>query len=57
MTIVKYEKFLFIEDGSVDIDELEDLNFKNPEIKIIIYRQGSARPEIVDISSYKESSM
>lgn len=33
---------LFVEDGSVDTDELEKLF---PDIPIIIYRQGSLKPE------------
>ena len=43
------KKVLFVEDGSVDIDELEkiDLGVDN----IIIYRQGSKRPEFVDLEA------
>jgi len=38
-------KFLYIEDGSVDVDALEaDLFETNPEIKVIVYRQGSCPP-------------
>lgn len=45
-----YTKFLFVEDGSVDTGSLEkDLRKKNPEIKIVVYRQGAAMPQIVDI--------
>lgn len=45
-----YTKFLFCEDGSVDTDSLEkDLRKRNPEIKVIVYRQGAAMPQIVDI--------
>lgn len=45
-----YTKFLFCEDGSVDTDALEkDLRKRNPEIKVIVYRQGAAMPQIVDI--------
>ena len=40
-------KILFVEDGSVDLEELEkmDLGVDN----IVIYRQGSKRPEIVEL--------
>ena len=48
------QKFLFVEDGSVDSDELEEiLSEKNPEIKVVVYRQGAAKPELVDISEVK----
>ena len=40
--------FLYVEDGSVDYDELvEDLALHNPGIKVILYRQGSAKPELI----------
>ena len=36
--------FIFVEDGSVDIDELQcELG---DETKVIVYRQGASRPEI-----------
>ena len=38
-------KFLYVEDGSVDVDELsEELFATNPEIKVIVYRQGAHIP-------------
>lgn len=44
------KKFLFIEDGSCDADELiDELYDKNPEIKVIVYRQGSRSPELKEI--------
>lgn len=47
---ISYDKFLFIEDGSVDFDELKkELEKTNPEIKVIVYRQGSNMPQLVDI--------
>lgn len=47
---VRVEKFLFIEDGSVDADELMDyLCYSNPEIKVVIYRQGSQMPKLVEV--------
>ncbi|MDE6399133.1 MAG: hypothetical protein K2L51_07415 [Clostridiales bacterium] len=55
MKVLPYEKFLLIEDGSVDLDELkEELEKTNPEIKIIVYRQGSVRPLLVDIKECKD---
>lgn len=45
-----YTKFLFVEDGSVDTDSLEkDLIKRNPEIKVVVYRQGATMPQLVDI--------
>ena len=45
-----YKKFLFIEDGSVDVESLaEELAEKNPMIKIVVYRQGSQTPELKDM--------
>ena len=40
-------KYWLIEDGSVDVDELQQfINENNLNIKIIIYRQGSIKPEL-----------
>ncbi len=40
-------KFLLIEDGSVDVDELQQFfDEQDMKIKIIIYRQGSPKPEL-----------
>lgn len=40
-------KYWLIEDGSVDIDDLQDFIIENNlKIKIIIYRQGSIKPEL-----------
>ena len=45
---------MFVEDGSVDIDELlEEMSEKNPEIKVIVYRQGSNKPEFLDLGEKK----
>ena len=43
------EKFLFVEDGSVDIDELGSLSITNPEIKVIVVRQGGRVPELKEV--------
>ena len=47
--IKPYKKILYIEGGSVDPRFLRDLRVANPEFFIIIYRQGSALPKLVDI--------
>lgn len=41
-------KVLFVEDGSVDVDELQDIL---PEVPVIIYRAGSIKPEFVDVDT------
>ena len=46
---VKTEKWKYwlIEDGSLDVDELQQFIDKNNlKIKIIVYRQGAAKPEL-----------
>lgn len=49
-TLRPVEKFIFVEDGSVDTDELEErLATSNPEIKVIVYRQGAKPPELVEV--------
>ena len=40
----KRQSVLLIEDGSVDTDKLDALG-----INYIVYRQGSQKPEIIDI--------
>ena len=45
----RIEKFLFVEDGTVDVDELtETLSKKNPEIYVVVYRQGGRQPELIN---------
>ncbi len=45
------KKFIFVEDGSVDVDELEEtLYARNPEIKVVVYSQGSRAPGLVDVN-------
>lgn len=46
--IPKIKKFLFIEDGSVDIDELREKLNNNPESAVVVCRQGSVPPELVE---------
>lgn len=44
---VPVKQFLFVEDGSVDTDEItKRLAVSNPETCLVVYRQGSRRPEI-----------
>lgn len=44
------KKFLYIEDGSVDIDQtILELERTNPEVKVIVYRQGANMPKLVDV--------
>ena len=43
------EKFLFVEDGSVDLDELDSLVITNPEIKVLVVRQGGRVPELKEV--------
>lgn len=49
--IKPYKKILYIEDGSVDTSHIDDLCDANPEIFVIIYRQGSMSPILVDIKN------
>lgn len=50
-TNIPIKKFLFIEDGSVDLEELKErIANSNPEIYIVLYRQGSNIPKLVDNS-------
>lgn len=40
-------KFLLVEDGSIDIDELQRFfDEKDMKIKIVIYRQCAPKPEL-----------
>lgn len=40
-------KFLLVEDGSIDVDELQQFfDEQDIKIKIVIYRQGSLKPEL-----------
>ena len=43
-------KYWIIEDGSVDVEDLQQfINENNLRIKIIVYRQGSTKPELKTI--------
>ena len=59
---MKYTSFMFVEDGSVDTEHLiSDLKEHNPEIKVVIYRQGSTMPTLISpeekIDSGKSSAV
>ena len=43
-----YTKIMYVEDGSVDVTELES---ELPDTKIIVYRQGGRIPELTDIQN------
>ena len=44
------KKLLFVEDGSVDVDTLTSvLEDHNPDIYVVVYRQGSRPPFLTDI--------
>lgn len=44
------DALLFVEDGSVNIEKLRrTLKKRNPEIEIVVYRQGSAMPIVRDL--------
>lgn len=40
----KYDKILLVEDGSVDVDAIEE----NLGIKCIVYRQGAKKPKLLE---------
>ena len=47
-TPIKY--FLFVEDGSIELNDIKnDIERCNPEIKVIVYRQGARVPELKEI--------
>lgn len=53
--IKPFKKILYIEDGSVNLNYIEHLNITNPDILIIIYRQGSAQPVLININSSRSN--
>lgn len=48
-TLNKKTQLLFVEDGSLDIDELSKA-INGTNIQIIVYRQGSNIPKLVEVS-------
>ena len=45
---VYIEQFMFVEDGSIKETDIKEIKRRNPEIKVIVYRQGSPAPIIQD---------
>lgn len=43
-----FTKVLYVEDGSVDVDELEQ---SLKDTKVIVYRQGAVKPDMIDVSN------
>lgn len=42
------ERFMFVEDGSLKDKDLKEIKRRAPEIKIVVYRQGSPMPIMQD---------
>ena len=42
------KNIIYVEDGSVDVDELQEC--LGEETKIIVYRQGATKPEILQLA-------
>ena len=43
------EQFMFVEDGSLKEKDIKGIKRRNPEVKIVVYRQGSPAPIIHDL--------
>lgn len=50
---MKYKKLLLVEDGSVDMEKLEE-DLKDEPIYIIRYWQGARLPEVIDLTDEYE---
>lgn len=50
---MKYKKLLLVEDGSVDVEKIEE-DLKDEPIYIIRYRQGAKVPEVIDLTDNYE---
>lgn len=48
MTMDKTNKVLLVEDGSVDIDDLDEW-CSNHSIKLVVYRNGANKPEFLTV--------
>ena len=42
------EQFLFVEDGSLKEKDIKEIKRRNPEIKVVVYRQGAPVPIVKD---------
>lgn len=48
--VTNIKKLLYVEDGSVDVDDLQQvLDDSDSGIYVVVYRQGSRPPELVDL--------
>lgn len=45
---MKYKQLLLIEDGSVDVEKIEN-DLAKSQIYIIVYRQGANIPQVVNL--------
>ena len=45
---VYIEQFLFIEEGSVKEKDIKEIKRRDPEIMVVVYRQGSPAPIVKD---------
>ena len=45
---VYIEQFWCVEDGSIKETDIKEIKRRNPEIKVIVYRQGSPAPIVQD---------
>ena len=46
---VYIEQFMFVEDSSLKEKDIKEIKRRNPEVKIVVYRQGSPAPIIHDL--------
>lgn len=46
---MKYKKLLLVEDGSVDMEKIQE-DLKQEPIYIIRYRQGAKTPEVINLT-------
>ena len=46
---VYIEQFMFVEDGSLKEKDIKEIKRRNPEVKIVVYRQGSPAPIIHEL--------
>lgn len=45
-----WKTLMFVEDGSCDVDALiDEMAIKNPEIKVVVYRNGANKPELLPL--------
>lgn len=37
-------EFMFVEDGSIKQEDVDEIQQRRPDVKVVVYRQGSALP-------------